>query len=69
MGHTALSDEIREAVRKSGRTNYDVAKVMGVCPSTLWRFTQGQQGLSLASLDRLADVLDLHITVGRKGRD
>jgi transcriptional regulator with XRE-family HTH domain len=63
-----LSDEIREAVRRSGRTNYDIARDMNVTPPTLWRFTQGQSGLSLALLDRLAEALDLHITVGRRRR-
>jgi transcriptional regulator with XRE-family HTH domain len=66
----SLSDEIREAVRKSGRTSYDIARKMNVATSTVWRFAEGKSGLSLALLDRLADVLDLHVTIGqiRKGK-
>jgi hypothetical protein len=67
MRRKSFSDEIRDAVRRSGRSNYAIATEMGVCPSTLLRFTKGQTGLSLALLDRLAEVLDLHATVGRKG--
>ena len=68
MRRTPFSDEIREAVRKSGRTGYDVAKAMNVAPSTLHRFVHGQCGLSLALLDRLAEALDLHVVIGRKHR-
>ena len=66
MKRTSFSDEIREAVRRSGRTGYDISKHMNMAPSTLHRFVHGQAGLSERSLDRLAEVLDLHVRVGRK---
>jgi transcriptional regulator with XRE-family HTH domain len=69
MKRIALSEEIRNAVRRSGRSGYDIAKEMNIAPSTLHRFVHGESGLSLALLDRLADVLDLHVTVGRKRKD
>lgn len=69
MERKAFTEQIREAVRQSGRTNYDVAKVMNVAPSTLWRFVQGQTGMSTDKLDKLAEALDLHVTVGRKRKD
>jgi hypothetical protein len=68
MRRKSFSDEIRDAVRRSGRSNYAIATEMNVCPSTLLRFAKGQTGLSLALLDRLAEVLDLHVTVGNEGR-
>jgi plasmid maintenance system antidote protein VapI len=68
MRRKPLSDEIREAVRRSGRTNYDIARQMRVAPPTIWRFTNGQSGLSLALLDRLAEAIDLHIVVGKQRR-
>jgi hypothetical protein len=37
---------------------------MGVAHSTIWRFVEGRNGLSLALLDRLADAIDLHATIG-----
>jgi transcriptional regulator with XRE-family HTH domain len=64
MKRTLFSDEIREAIRRSGRSYYDIATQMGVAPSTVWRFLQGKNGLSLALLDRLADAIDLHATIG-----
>jgi transcriptional regulator with XRE-family HTH domain len=69
MIRTPFSEEIRDAVRKSGRTHYDLAKAMNVAPSTVYRFAHGESGLSMALLDRLADALDLHVVVGRKRKD
>jgi transcriptional regulator with XRE-family HTH domain len=69
MEHKSFSQQIREAVRQSGRTNYDIAKAMNIAPSTLWRFVQGQSGISTEKLDRLADVLDLRVSVGRRRKD
>lgn len=62
MKRKAFSDEIRDVVRKSGRTNYSLAAEMKTSPSTLWRFSTGKGGLSLELLDRLAVILDLHAT-------
>jgi transcriptional regulator with XRE-family HTH domain len=64
MREKPLSDEIRAAVKASGRTNYSLAAEMGISPSTLWRFSTGKGGLSLELLDRLAEVLDLHVRIG-----
>ena len=66
MEKKSFTEQIREAIRQSGRTNYDIAKAMNVAPSTLWRFVQGECGISTEKLDKLAEALDLHVTVGRK---
>jgi transcriptional regulator with XRE-family HTH domain len=68
MRRKPFSEEIRDAVRQSGRTNYDIAKAMNIAPSTLWRFVHGQCGMSIEKLDRLAEALDLHVAVGTEGR-
>jgi plasmid maintenance system antidote protein VapI len=65
MKPMSFSDEIRDAIRRSGRTGYDISKHMNIAPSTLHRFVHGQTGLSIKSLDKLAEVLDLHVRVGR----
>jgi plasmid maintenance system antidote protein VapI len=67
MERKPFSDELRDAVRRSGRTIYDIAKAVGTPPSTIHRFVHGQAGLSLAMIDRLAEVLDLHVSVGKGG--
>jgi transcriptional regulator with XRE-family HTH domain len=69
MKRKTFSEQIREAVQVSGRTGYDISKEMNVAPSTLHRFVHGESGLSLELLDRLAEALDLHVTVGHKQKE
>jgi ribosome-binding protein aMBF1 (putative translation factor) len=59
-----ISDEIRSAIENCGMTRYRIAKQTGIDAAVLCRFVQGQVGLSMDSLDRLAELLDLHIVVG-----
>jgi hypothetical protein len=63
MEPRSFSDEIREIVRSSEQSVYDLAREMAVAPSVVYRFLNGA-GMSTASLDRLSRVLDLHVTVG-----
>jgi ribosome-binding protein aMBF1 (putative translation factor) len=67
MIRKAFSDEIREAVRASGRSCYDIARELNTATSTMTRFLNGEVGLSLAMLDKLAALLGLHCVV-RKGK-
>jgi transcriptional regulator with XRE-family HTH domain len=60
-----LTGEIRRAVDACGMSRYRLCKELGIAQSTLSRFMSGQAGLSLDTLDRLAELLDLHITAGR----
>jgi hypothetical protein len=59
-----LSDQIRDAVDNSGMTHYRICADSGVQQSTLSRFMRGG-GMSLDTLDRLADVLGLVVVVKR----
>jgi transcriptional regulator with XRE-family HTH domain len=59
-----LSDQVRRAVDASGRSRYAICKAVGLAEATMSRFMNGKGGLSMDSLDALADLLDLNITVG-----
>jgi transcriptional regulator with XRE-family HTH domain len=61
-----LSDEVRRAVDASGLSRYRICKTLGLAESTMSRFMSGQGGLSMEYLDRLAELLDLHVTTGRR---
>jgi plasmid maintenance system antidote protein VapI len=63
MAHKRMSDEIRDAVNASGMSRYAIAKALGVAESTMSRFVNGKGGLSMEYLDRLADLIGLHIVV------
>jgi transcriptional regulator with XRE-family HTH domain len=61
-----LTDQIRSAVRESGLTCYQICKETGIDKASMSKFLSGQRGLSLAHLDKLAELLGLRITKGRK---
>jgi len=56
-----LSDEIRDAVNASGMSRYAIAKTLGMAESTMSRFMNAKGGLSMDFIDRLAELLGLHI--------
>jgi plasmid maintenance system antidote protein VapI len=63
MGHKKLSDEIRDAVNASGVSRYAIAKTLGIAESTMSRFMNAKGGLSMDFIDRLAELLGMHIVV------
>ena len=65
---TKLGDQIRQAVDASGLSRYRICKETGISESNMSRFMNGQGGLSLEYLDAVAELLDLHIATGKRGR-
>ena len=64
--HQSFSDQIRHAIDSSGLSRYRIAKEINIAQATLSRFMTGKGGLSMSSLDRLADLLGLDV-VARPG--
>jgi len=64
--HVKLSDQIRQAIDDSGLSRYAICKVIGLDQSTLSRFMSAEAGLSVTTLDTLADLLKLDIVVRGK---
>jgi transcriptional regulator with XRE-family HTH domain len=62
----SLLDAIRKAIERSGQTRYRIAKGTGVSQAHLSRLMSGERGLSVESLELLADHLGLRITVRPK---
>ena len=58
---TKLSDQIRQAVDESVLSRYAICKAAGIDEGTFSRFMSRRSGLSMATLDVLADVLRLHV--------
>ena len=58
---TSLSDELRQAVEQSGLSRYSVWQQTGIDQGTMSKFMAGARGLSLESIDKLADLLGLHV--------
>jgi len=59
-----LSDQVRQAVEKSGMSRYAICKAIGMQESVMSRFMNSKGGLQQDSLDALANVLDLRIVAG-----
>ena len=60
-----FSEEIRDAINGSGRTHYKICQEIGLVQSAMSKFMTGRAGLSLAVIDRIADLLDLHVVAGK----
>ncbi|HBN77314.1 MAG TPA: hypothetical protein DD473_16185 [Planctomycetaceae bacterium] len=56
-----FSDQLRLAISESGMTRYEIAKQTAIDESSLAKFVHGKRGLSIDSIDRLAEILDLSI--------
>jgi transcriptional regulator with XRE-family HTH domain len=61
-----LSDQVRDAVNGSGLSRYRICQEIGLNQGTLSRFMSGRSGLSLETLDRLAELLGLTVVVKRQ---
>ena len=57
----SLSDELRQAVERSGVSRYGIWQQTGIDQGSLSKFMDGERGLGLESIDKLADLLGLHI--------
>jgi transcriptional regulator with XRE-family HTH domain len=63
----AVSEQLRNAIGAAGVTRYRICRDLGISESTLSRFMAGTSGLTLATIDRLAEYLHLEL-VSRKPR-
>lgn len=63
-----LLDKIRRAVETSGKTRYRIAKESGISAAQLSRLVNGQSGMTVETIERLADYLGLRIVIEPKGK-
>lgn len=68
MSRKQLSDEIRDAINNSGKTHLKICQEIGLVQPAMSKFMTGRAGLPLAVIDRVASLLDLHISVGKPGK-
>ncbi len=63
-----LLDKIRRAVETSGKTRYRIAKDSGISAAQLSRLVNGQSGMTVETIERLADYLGFRIVIEPKGK-
>jgi transcriptional regulator with XRE-family HTH domain len=69
IGMAVLTDAIRTAVGQSGQRPSAIARGAGVHRSQLSRLLSGQCGMSVDTIERLADYLGLQITIEPKRKN
>ena len=57
----SLSDQLRQAIERSGVSRYSIWQQTGIDQGSLSKFMDGERGLGMESIDKLAELLGLHI--------
>jgi transcriptional regulator with XRE-family HTH domain len=68
MSTECFSDQLRRAIDESGMSRYAVCKAIGVHQSTMSKFMNGKGGMSIQALDRMGELLGLHLMVKKPKR-
>lgn len=63
-----ILNTIRHAIESSDASRYRISKDTGIAQSVLSRFLSGERGLDLATVERLADYLELRVTIEPKNK-
>jgi plasmid maintenance system antidote protein VapI len=58
---TTISEQLRDRITTSQLSPYELAEVSGVDRSVLSRFLTGKRSLTLDTVDKLAEVLNLRL--------
>jgi DNA-binding phage protein len=61
-----ISEQLREAVRRSDRSRYRICKESGIDQGVMSRFLNTDANLSLASVDKLCKVIGLRLVSDAK---
>ncbi len=57
----SLSEDLRLAIRNSGKPVYQIAKAANVSQIVVSRFLSGERDIRMETADRLAEVLELKL--------
>ncbi len=60
----SFTDQIREIIKESTVSSYAIAKQTGISETLLGRFLKGERGLSLNSVDKLAEMFGIVAITG-----
>jgi hypothetical protein len=60
-----LSDSLKQALRASDKTMYQIAQEAGISQIVLTRFLSGERDIRMATADKLAEALGLRLLAGK----
>lgn len=66
--HVTISEALRQIILESGLTEIEIERATGVSNANLNRFMRGKRGLSLATVDKLAEHFGLELVKRKGGR-
>ena len=56
-----VSEQLRQAIERSGMSRYAICKATGIDKAAMSRFMAGKTGFSTSSVDKLAALLGLEL--------
>jgi transcriptional regulator with XRE-family HTH domain len=62
------SEQLRQAIRASGLTGYQLSKQTGISEAQISRFLRGQRNLTIASAEKLGAAVGLSLCCAKKKR-
>jgi transcriptional regulator with XRE-family HTH domain len=62
-----MTEQLRAAIRDSGKSLYELARLCGVGSDRLSRFMTGKRDLTLQAVERICDALGLRLAP-KKGK-
>jgi len=66
--HKSISEQLRQAIMTAPESRYRIARGSGVSEGQLSRFVRGESGLTLDTVDVLAEYLELEVVRRPKRR-
>jgi hypothetical protein len=58
----SIADSLKQAIRESGRSAYQISKESGIAQIVITRFLSGERDIRMATADKLARALHLQLT-------
>jgi predicted transcriptional regulator len=58
----SIAESLKQAIRGSGRSVYQIAKELGIAQIVITRFLSGERDIRMATANKLARVLNLQLT-------
>ena len=64
-----ILEQLKRAIRDSGKSRYAISKLCGVQQSALSRLMSGKRSLSMEAAEKVADALGLELVLRAKRKD
>jgi transcriptional regulator with XRE-family HTH domain len=63
---TGFSEQLRQAIARSGLSQYRLAKLSGIDQSQLSRFMNGERGLSIEGIEKICELIGARLAIKAK---